>query len=90
MPFHGQAMILLGRSRSKRLCPRLWHLNLPQWNASRMFAWYRDLNKRRPYSLAFCMLSGKAALCDWFSQSVLEGHEVDKPRLISSALFGGG
>lgn len=35
------------------------------------------------------MLSGKAVLCDAFSQAVLEGHELDKPRMLSAGLFGG-
>jgi len=86
MSFHGQAMMLLGRAR---VPPRLWHLNGAQWDFQRCIAWYRELNKRRPYSLAFGMLSGKAVLCDAFSQAVLEGHELDKPRMLSAGLFGG-
>ena len=86
MSFHGQAMMVLGRAR---VPPRLWHLNGAQWDFQRCIAWYRELNKRRPYSLAFGMLSGKAVLCDAFSQAVLEGHELDKPRMLSAGLFGG-
>ena len=83
MPLHGQAMMILGWT--KTVYPRLLGHS---WD-SKFFAWYRELNKRKPYTLAFSMLSGKAILCDWFSQKVLEDHEVDTRRLAASGIFGG-